>query len=69
MNYYPEQLRRIAEMCEALNKIDGEDTPADGVVLASRIEVHHPDDQKEVLGYLVDEVGGAWSFEPVKDGA
>jgi len=63
MNYYPEQMRRIADLCEALNKVDGPDA-GDTVVFAQRLPVVHPDEPNVILGYLIDEIGGAWSFEP-----
>ena len=54
-------------MCEALNKGDGLGTEGEGAELAPRIKVIYPaSNPEEVLGYLVDEIGGAWSFEPVK---
>jgi hypothetical protein len=67
VNYYPEQLRRIAAMCEGLNKADGLETEGEGAVLSPRIKVVHPEAPDEVLGYLVDEIGGAWSFEPAAE--
>jgi hypothetical protein len=55
MNYYPDQLRSVAKLIEALNALDRE---AEGsVTLASRIAVVDSESD-ETLGYLVDEIGG-----------
>jgi hypothetical protein len=64
VNYYPDQLRGIAAMCEALNKADGLDSPDCGVVFAQKLPLVHPDEPNVILGYLIDEIGGSWSFEP-----
>lgn len=60
-NFYPEQLRQIAAMCDALDKADsafsGEGM---SLMLAQGIEVWTEDGV--VVGHLRDEVGGAWSF-------
>jgi nucleosome binding factor SPN SPT16 subunit len=65
MNYYPDQLRSIAKLIEALNVLDRE---AEGsVTLVNRIAVVDSESD-ETLGYLVDEIGGAWSFLPVENG-
>lgn len=62
MNLYPEQLRRLAEMCEALNQIDGESVPETaGVTLAFQNRIKVVDEYGTVYGYLSDEIGGAWS--------
>lgn len=70
MNYYPEQLRQIAAMCEALNNVDkSSGVSAGNLTIKNRIPViDNEDDAETPLGYLIDEIGGAWSFEPVKDG-
>jgi len=65
VNYYPEQLRGIAALCEALNSVADAETESK-VAFKSRIPVIDADDVPErPIGYLVDEIGGAWSFEPV----
>lgn len=51
---YPQQLDGISQMCKALDAI-----PEIEVVFG-RIEVRTP--HGELLGYLVDEVGGSFSF-------
>ena len=69
MNYYPDQLRRIADMCEALDKVDGANVPeTSGITMGFKngipvIDTEHGD----VYGYLADEVGGSWSFYATKD--
>ncbi len=66
MNYYPEQLRRIAVMCEALDRIDSPQAEgSDAVLHIESIEVIHPEAPDQILGTLVDEIGGGWSFRPV----
>jgi hypothetical protein len=65
MNYYPDQLRSVVKLIEAMNALDRE---AEGsVTLASKIAVIDSESD-ETLGYLVDEIGGAWSFLPVDGG-
>jgi nucleosome binding factor SPN SPT16 subunit len=65
MNYYPDQLRSVAKLIEALNVLDRE---AEGsVTLVNRIAVVDSESD-ETLGYLVDEIGGSWSFLPVENG-
>lgn len=67
MNYYPEQLRWLADLCEALNafeKVDGEkDTH---MMLQQGIKIVDPQNPDFVFGTLVDEIGGEWSFLPAK---
>lgn len=69
MNYYPDQLRRIAAICEALDKADGLEAEGEWAMLDNRIKVVHPHEPDFPLGYLVDEDGLGWSFEPAKEGA
>lgn len=54
MQLYPEQMVAIAKMCEALNAVP------ESEVQFGRIEVKT--EHGELLGYLVDEVGGSFSF-------
>lgn len=63
MNLYPDQLRNIADLIEALNVVDQspERDITQGVMLGSGIKVLDSDGAS-TLGYLVDEIGGAWSF-------
>jgi hypothetical protein len=62
MNLYPEQLRRMADICEALDKIDGADIPdSAGVTLGLKQGIPIVDEYGEVYGYVGDEVGGSWS--------
>lgn len=59
-NYYPDELRKIVGLCEALNEADkdsGDITFKNGVVVIDC-------NDNSVLGELVDEVGGSWSFKP-----
>lgn len=56
MNLYPEQMKALAAMCEALNAVD------ERAVQFKRIEVQ--DEHGQSLGYLVDEAGGAFSWAP-----
>lgn len=60
LNLYPDQLRRIAAMCEALNKIDDEDPPETQLMFEQGIPVI--DEHGTTYGYLRDEIGGSWSF-------
>jgi hypothetical protein len=64
MEYYPDQLVHIAKLCEALNAIDRESGDS-LVTLKNKIEVVDGDDS--TLGFLVDEIGGSWSFLPVEN--
>lgn len=59
---YAEELRRLAELCEGLNILDGADAD-DCIVLSSGIKV--TDKNGDAVGVLRDEVGGAWCFEAV----
>lgn len=66
-NLYPEQLKRIGDLCEALNKIDGDDVPeSGGVTIGLQQKIRVVDEHGTVYGYLSDEIGGAWSFLPVE---
>lgn len=66
MNYYPGQLRRIAEICEGLNPIDGEDVrETEAVTLGLQQRIKVVDEHGDVWGTLSDEIGGSWSFTPV----
>jgi hypothetical protein len=65
MNYYPEQLRRIAAMCEALNEIDGALAPDTGGMTLQFRPIIVIDENDTEYGKLADEIGGAWSFFPV----
>lgn len=65
MSIYPEQLRGIAKLCEALNAAD-EFLTADHLTVESGIKL--VDDDGVLYGELVDEIGGVWSFEPAKRG-
>lgn len=58
-NLYPEQLRGLAAVCEALNAAEKE---LDDLMLKSGIDV--TDSNESVYGTLVDEIGGCWSFRP-----
>jgi hypothetical protein len=62
---YPNQMRRIADMCDALNKIDGENVPeTEGITLMLRNGIPVVDESGDVYGHLGDEVGGSWCFWP-----
>ena len=56
INLYPDQMRAIAAMCEALNAVGEE------AVLFNRISIQSSEGDN--LGFLVDEVGGAFSWAP-----
>lgn len=61
-NLYPQQLAKIAKIIDGLDKME-DDLGIDGdwpVMLKQHIPV--VDGEGSVLGYLVDEIGGAWSF-------
>lgn len=66
MNIYPEQLDVINTYIKALNAADAQilsgDCP-DGLTPGlERIPVVQ---DEQVIGHLVDEIGGAWSFRAV----
>lgn len=67
-NYYPEQLRSIAAMCETLDSYDKLPEAAGELAFRFRTCVPIEDNDGTLIGALVDEVGGVWSFRPV-DGA
>lgn len=58
---FPEQLEWLAKVCNALNEVDGADQKC-GLALQARIAVADETNTDLVLGYIVDEIGGAWSF-------
>jgi hypothetical protein len=58
MNLYPDQLRKIADLCEALDKAEGEQ----GMYLEAPHRVIEDDCH---LGELRYEIGGSYSFFPV----
>jgi hypothetical protein len=62
---YPQQMRRIADMLDALNKIDGPSVPeTEGITLMLKNGIPVVDEHGHVYGYLGDEVGGSWCFWP-----
>jgi hypothetical protein len=67
VNYYPEHMDQIAKLCRALNDFDDAD-PGDGMGLTLRNRIPVEDNDGVLFGHLVDEIGGAWSFEPVIGG-
>lgn len=64
INLYPEQLRQIAAMCEALNVAEGAENPGHGMTIQFAygipLSIEGGDGH---IGCLVDEVG-EWSFRP-----
>jgi len=58
-NLYPDELRHILRVLDSLNAAD--QRISSGVMIASGIKVFNSDGTS-VLGFLVDEIGGAWSF-------
>lgn len=65
--YYPDQLRAFAALCEMLNEFEGKTTDS-SIFIKGPIEVCDGNDPDVPLGHLVDEIGGAWSFKPVESG-
>lgn len=68
MNYYPEQLRWLADLCEVLNEFD-KTHPDDlncRMLIESGVKIIDPGAPDFVFGTLVDEIGGVWSFLPAK---
>lgn len=65
--FYPGELRAIVRILDALDNLDaeGDDPKADKSVglRATGLEVVNYDDDK-VIGTVIDEIGGAWSFTP-----
>lgn len=67
MNIYPEQLKQIIAYCEALNTAEEDFQLATiGAGLTIHLAVVVLDEENLMLGRLVDEIGGAWSFEMAK---
>lgn len=67
-NLYPDQLRRIANLCDGLDKIDGVSVPeTSGVTLQFQQGIKVVDEHGDVYGYLGDEVGGSWAFFPQRE--
>jgi hypothetical protein len=66
MEYYPEQLRWVAALCEALTEFDKNNTDINThMIIKNRVPLVDQHDSNIVMGYLVDEIGGVWSFLPV----
>jgi len=65
MEYYAEQLDGITGLIKALNVWE-ESPVAKDLLVKSPITLVHPEDPDEILGHLVDEIGGVWSFRPHK---
>lgn len=66
MNYYPEQLRAIADICDAISAHPGKHIR---VSLGSAVIIYDPDDKTTAVGHIEDEDGTeTWSFVPVQDG-
>jgi hypothetical protein len=67
INLYTEQLTKIAQIIDGLNKIEGEvgydsDSPGMNAMLPYKIPIVN--DDEELLGFAVDEIGGVYSFLP-----
>lgn len=58
-NLYPEQLTEVVQLIELLNSFtkDHEKT----ISVGTEIKIFD-DDGTVLLGFIVDEIGGAWSF-------
>ena len=56
---FPNELRRLADLCDGLNKLDGAGSP-DCVKFAAGLTV--TDRDGDTRGQLRDNVGGAWCF-------
>jgi hypothetical protein len=65
VEYYPDQLKAFATLCETLNEFDRQ-TNDSSVFLPSPIAVADGNDPDRAIGHLVDEIGGSWSFRPVE---
>lgn len=67
MTIYPEQLQQIVHYINGLNeaekKMEHDNNIPDGLEVVLHVVVH--DSDGGLLGRLVDEFGGAWSFEVV----
>ena len=66
MELYPDQLRRIADLCEGLDKIDGVYSPETaGVVLGFKNGIPIVDIEHGVVyGFVRNMVDGSWAFLP-----
>jgi hypothetical protein len=67
MRLFPEDLRRIAEMCKALDGLDSRlSSQKSQVVIDGKIELRHSesDHDEDVYGWLTDEDGIGWAFTP-----
>jgi hypothetical protein len=62
MNYYPEQLDALSDLCKALSDWM-KNNPDAGFYFGQRISLRSLDDPGEVVGYLTDEAG-SFSFWP-----
>jgi hypothetical protein len=65
MNYYPEQLDAISDLCRVLSDWV-KNNPDAGFYFGQRIGLRSLDDPAEVVGYLTDETGGSFSFWPAR---
>jgi len=63
MNYYPEQMDAISELCKLLNDWEKKHTET-YFYFGKGITLYSQDSDDEVFGYLRDEIGAAWSFTP-----
>jgi hypothetical protein len=58
MNLYAKQAKYVAEAIVALDKLDADNRETDGLQLGNiPVEI-----EGETVGYIVDMVGGAWSY-------
>jgi hypothetical protein len=68
-HFYPGELRAVVRILDTLDNLDaeGEDPKADKAVglRSTGLEVVNYDDD-EVIGTVLDEIGGAWSFIPAE---
>lgn len=65
MNFYPDQLRRIADILDAFDQIDGAEAPvSSGSTIGLPVAVALSDEHGQAFGRCVDEIGGAWSWYP-----
>lgn len=66
MNFYPETLRYIADMCDALAEVEKKTTvDIMGVRFKSGIKIETVEGECD-FGTLHDEIGGEWSWYPPK---
>lgn len=72
---FPEQLERIAVILRGLNAIDKQIAEMDrenkpitnlGIQFGGRIEIVD-EEYESLIGYAIDEIGGAWSFQPASN--